>query len=211
MSDVFKEIDLEVQRGKCDEVRQLVEGALEQGVPAIEILEKGLRSAMEEVGRRFEILEIFLPDVMLAADAMKAGVDVLRPHLGADMGGSGGVVLIGTVEGDVHDIGKNIVAIMLEGAGFTVVDLGYDVPVMTFVERAVEVNPDIVAMSSLMTTTMVHMPRVIKSLTDQGVRAQVKAIVGGAPVLPEWAREIGADGYGENATEAVNIVKELMK
>ena len=207
MDDLFQA----VQSGEAEKVKALVETALSQGIPALEILEKGLRKAMVEVGKQFEVLEIFLPQVISAADAMTAGVEVLEPYLkveGADPQES--VILLGTVEGDVHDIGKNIVGIMLQGNGFKVVDLGYDVPVLTFVDKAAELKPDIVGMSALMTTTMVHMPRVVKGLEDRALRDQVKVIVGGAPVLPEWAQQIGADGYGENANEAVALVKEML-
>jgi trimethylamine corrinoid protein len=167
---------------------------------------------MEEVGKKFEDLEIFLPDMMKAAEAMTAGTEILRPYMGSgDSDIKKGLTLLGTVEGDVHEIGKNIVRIMLEGVGFKVIDLGYNVPVLTFIEKVKELNPDILGMSALMTTTMVHMPRVIKELQDRDLKKKVKIIVGGAPVLPDWAEKIGADGYGENAGEAVNLVRRLVK
>lgn len=212
MSDIIHDVHKVVQKGDIEKVRELVKRAVDQGVDPMEVLENGLRPAMEEIGRKFECLEIFLPEMMKAADAMAAGVEVLQPHLASREGEvKKGVVLLGTVEGDVHDIGKNIVGIMLEGAGFDVVDLGYDVPVLTFAEKAIELKPDVVGMSALMTSTMVHMPRVITALKERDLRDKVKVVVGGAPVLPEWAEEIGADGYGENAAEAVNLVKELVK
>lgn len=139
-------------------------------------------------------------------------MDILQPHLAAGKGeAKKGLILLGTVEGDVHDIGKNIVGIMFGGLGFEVVDLGYDVTVLTFVEKVMELEPGIVGMSALMTSTMVHMPRVITGLKERDLREKVKVIVGGAPVLPEWAEEIGADGYGENAAEAISLVKGLVK
>jgi len=212
MGHIIHNLKVEVQKGEEEKVKELVKQAVDQGIAPIEILENGLRSAMDEVGKRFETLEIYLPEVISAADAMTAGVEILRPHLASEKDAAGeGLILLGTVEGDVHDIGKNIVGIMLEGAGFRVVDLGHDVPVLTFVDRVMELEPDIMGMSALMTTTMVHMPRVMSALEERHIRKNVKVIVGGAPVLPEWAQEIGADGYGENAREAVGLVKELLK
>ena len=211
MNDILDNLNQGVQKGDVEKVEELVRAAIDQGIDPMDILEKGLRPAMDEMGRKFETLEIYLPDMILAADAMTAGVDILRPHLASEKGAvSESRILLGTVEGDVHDIGKNIVGILLEGAGFQVVDLGRDVPILTFVDKVMELEPDIVGMSTLMTTTMVHMPRVINALEERDLRKKVKVIVGGAPVLPEWADEIGADGYGENATEAVGLVKELI-
>lgn len=212
MNDIILNLKKEILRGEATKIKELVKKAIDQGLAPLEILEKALRPAMEEVGKKFEDLEIFLPDMMKAAEAMTAGTETLRPYLGpgnADI--KKGLILLGTVEGDVHEIGKNIVRVMLEGVGFKVIDLGYDVPVLTFVEKVKELNPDILGMSALMTTTMVHMPRVIKELQDRDLKKKVKIIVGGAPVLPDWAEKIGADGYGENAGEAVNLVRRLVK
>jgi len=212
VSDIIQELNSEVQKGQTERVKELVQKGLDQGLVPMEILEKGLRPAMEEIGRKFESLEIFLPEMMNAADAMTAGVDVLQPHLvSSGQDSEKGLIVLGTVEGDVHEIGKNIVAIMLKGAGYRVEDLGYDVPVLTFVDKVKDLNPDILAMSALMTSTMVHMHRVITALQERDLRKGVKVIVGGAPVLPEWAKEIGADGYGENAAEAIREVKELVE
>jgi len=212
VNEILTELNKEVQIGDADKVKQLIQKALDQGVSAMDILEKGLRSAMEEVGKKFETLEIFLPEMMSAADTMKAGVEILQPHLeSGSEGGKLGSILLGTVEGDIHDIGKNIVKIMLEGVGFEIMDLGFSVPTLSFVERVKETGPNMLAMSALMTSTMVHMPRVIQFLKDRGLRDKVKVIVGGAPVLPDWAKEIGADGYGDNAAEAIKIAKEMIK
>ena len=212
MNDIILNLKKEILRGEVAKIKELVKTAIDQGLAPLEILEKALRPAMEEVGKKFENLEIFLPDMMKAAEAMKAGTEILRPYLGSGNGDiKKGLILLGTVEGDVHEIGKNIVRIMLEGVGFKVIDLGYDVPVLTFVEKVKELNPDILGMSALMTTTMVHMPRVIKALQERDLKKKVKVIVGGAPVLPDWAEKIGADGYGENAGEAVNLVRRLVK
>jgi 5-methyltetrahydrofolate--homocysteine methyltransferase len=212
VDEILTELNKEVQSGDADKVKQLIQKALDQGVSAMDILEKGLRSAMEEVGKKFETLEIFLPEMMSAADSMKAGVEILQPHLkSGSEGGKLGSILLGTVEGDIHDIGKNIVKIMLEGVGFEIMDLGFSVPTLSFVERVKESRPNMLAMSALMTSTMVHMPRVIQFLKDRGLRDKLKVIVGGAPVLPDWAEEIGADGYGDNAAEAIKIAKEMIK
>lgn len=213
MEEILKELNQEVQNGEEEKVKELIQKAVDKGIPVLEILEKGLRSAMEEVGAKFEALEIFLPEMMAAADAMKAGVAILRPHLeeaGTQEEGRG-TIYVGTVEGDIHDIGKNIVKIMLEGVGYEVVDLGFNVPTLNFVERVQQSPPNVLGMSALMTSTMVHMPRVIQFLEDRGLRDKLKIIVGGAPVLPDWAKEIGADGYGENAAEAISLVKEIVK
>lgn len=212
MDEILAELNREVQSGNADKAKQLIQKALDQGVPATDILEKGLRSAMAEVGRKFETLEIYLPEMMGAADAMKAGVEALQPHMGVGSDQQRqGLIIVGTVEGDIHDIGKNIVKIMLEGVGFKVLDLGFNVPTLSFVERVKETAPEVVGMSALMTSTMVHMPRVVQFLKDRGLRDKVKVIVGGAPVLPDWAKEIGADGYGENAAEAITLAKEMVK
>jgi corrinoid protein of di/trimethylamine methyltransferase len=212
MSDILQELNSEVQKGQTERVKEIVQKGLDQGLVPMEILEKGLRLAMEEIGRKFESLEIFLPEMMGAADAMTAGVAILQPHLessGQDT--QKGLIVLGTVEGDVHEIGKNIVSIMLKCAGYKVEDIGYDVPVLTFVDKVKDLDPDILGMSALMTSTMVHMPRVIIALQERDLRKVVKVVVGGAPVLPEWAEEIGADGYGENAADAIRQVKELLK
>jgi 5-methyltetrahydrofolate--homocysteine methyltransferase len=211
MSDVLKELRKAVEGGEVDRVKALIQKAVEQGVGATDILERSLRPTMEEVGKKFESLEIFLPEMLQAADSMMAGVEVLRPHLAAAGGEKKkGRIILGTVQGDVHKIGKDIVRIMLEGAGFEVFDLGHDVQDKTFVDKVRELQPQILGMSALMTTTMQNIPRVMQALEASGLRQSVKIIVGGAPVLPEWAEEIGADGYGENAVEAVNMSKRLV-
>ena len=212
MEEILTELNAEVQAGEAEKVKQLIQKALDKGISAMDVLEKGLRSAMEEVGQKFEALDIFLPEMMSAADAMKEGVELLQPHLAPGSGGGQrGSILLGTVEGDIHDIGKNIVKIMLEGVGFKVTDLGFNVPTLSFVERVKETKPDVVGMSALMTSTMVHMPRLVQFLEDRGLREGVKVMVGGAPVLPDWAEKIGADGYGDNAAEAIKVAKEMIK
>ena len=178
-------------------------------IDPIEAIEKGFRRGMQEIGERFEKLEIYLPEMILAADVMNKGIDILRPYLQAQGDRiNTGKIMIGTVQGDVHEIGKNIVKILLEGAGFEVIDLGKDVNVFTFIDRYQELQPDIIGISALMTNTMENIPRVIENLEVMGLRDKVKIMVGGAPVLPDWAEQIGADGYGDNATEAVELAKK---
>ena len=211
MGDDFKQMKELVQAGEAEKLKGLIQKALAAKVSAMEIIEKALRPAMEEVGQKFETLEIFLPEMIMAADAMSAGVELLRPQLAASGGEKKvGKIVLGTVSGDVHRIGKDIVRIMLEGAGFDVTDAGHDVPDDTFIAKVKELKPDILGMSALMTTTMQNIPRVIDALKAEGLRGKVKVIVGGAPVLPDWAKQIGSDGYGENAVQAVSVSKKLV-
>jgi dimethylamine corrinoid protein len=208
--DLLVEMAKAVIDGDEERTAALAREALQKGMDPAEAIEKGFARGMNEVGRLFESLEIFLPQVILSADAMTAGVEVFREFLKARGGEvSRKSVLLGTIQGDVHDIGKNIIRIMLESNGFEVYDLGRDVPVLRFLEKVKELKPDVVGVSALMTTTMVHMPRLIEALKEQGLRDKVKIMVGGAPVLPDWARSIGADGYGVSAMEAVRVAKEL--
>jgi len=211
MGDDFKQMKELVQAGEAEKLKGLIQKALAAKVSAMEIIEKALRPAMEEVGQKFETLEIFLPEMIMAADAMSAGVELLRPQLAASGGEKKvGKIVLGTVSGDVHRIGKDIVRIMLEGAGFDVTDAGHDVPDDTFIAKVKELKPDILGLSALMTTTMQNIPRVIDALKAEGLRGKVKVIVGGAPVLPDWAKQIGSDGYGENAVQAVSVSKKLV-
>jgi corrinoid protein of di/trimethylamine methyltransferase len=209
--DLFKEMAKAVIDGNEEWAISLAKEALAKGMDPTEAIEKGFAEGMKEVGRRFEKLEIYLPEVIISADAIVAGVEVFRQHIVARGGQSAQkVVLLGTIQGDVHDIGKNIVKIMLESNGFKVYDLGRDVPVLDFIAKVKELNPDIVGVSALMTTTMVYMPKLIEALKEEKLREKVKIMVGGAPVLPEWAKKIGADGYGESAMEAVKVAKSLL-
>lgn len=213
MSDLFNQMRLSIINEDVDEAVKLAEKAIAQGIKPIDAIEKGYAKGMEEVGQKFDCLEIFLPDVIASADAMIAAVDVLKKQLetGEDSFEEQGTVVIGTIRGDVHDIGKNIIKTMLMASGFKVYDLGKDVPPAAYVERAKEVNADIIAASALCTSTMLHMPDIVRLLSEEGIRDQFKVVLGGAPVLPDWAKEIGADGYGENATEAVQICKKLAR
>ena len=182
---------------------------LEQGIPAEVLLQDGLIAAMREVGRLFEENEIYVPEMLVAARAMNATVAVLKPRLIERAVQSSGTVAIGTVQGDLHDIGKNLVAMMLEGSGFEVVDLGTDVPPERFVE-AIRAGADVVAMSALLTTTMTSMQDVVEAITVAGLRDQVRIIVGGAPITAKYAAQIGADGYAPDASKAVRKVRELL-
>ena len=207
---VLQNIATELERGHDQEVRELTQAALDESIPAAEILEEGLIAGMQVVGERFRAHEIFLPSVLLAARAMGSGVELLEPHLGRTDASSRGKIVIGTVKGDLHDIGKNLVGIMLNGAGFDVIDLGKDVSPEKFVEKARETKADVIGMSALLTTTMPAMKQVIALLKEEGLDSSVKTIVGGAPVTEDYAREIGADSYGFDAANAVECVRELV-
>lgn len=196
--------------GKRNDAVELTQKLLDAGVSPKQILDEGLVAGMDVVGERFKEGEYFVPEVLVAARAMKASMELLRPLLTAEDVKPVGTVVIGTVRGDLHDIGKNLVAMMLEGAGFRIVDLGVDVTAEKFITAAKENNAEIVGMSALLTTTMTYMPEVIKMLETEGMRRQVKVIIGGAPVTQEWADQIGADGYAPDAASAVDKCKELL-
>lgn len=201
-----------VIEGNPEQAREAAGRLLSAGMAALEIVESVLSPAMNEVGRLYEEGEYFIPDLVMAGEAMKAAMSVVSPALAAQQQAhaSPGVVVIGTVEGDIHEIGKSLVGVMLGAAGFTVHDMGVDVPAAAFVDKAREVNADVVGLSALLTTTMRNQQAVIEALTAAGLRERVKVIVGGAPASAEWARKIGADGYAENATEAVHVVRQLL-
>lgn len=203
---VIDQIRDALSKGLDADVRRLVEEALASGSAAREVLDEGLIPAMEAVGEKFRTREIFLPDVLLAARAMNAGLELLQPHLEGYSSPSRGTVVIGTVEGDLHDIGKNLVGIMLRGAGYEVVDLGSNVSPGAFVAATRDRAARVVGMSALLTTTMPVMGGVVTALRDAGLD-HVKTIVGGAAVSETFAREIGADGYGYDAARAVEIVR----
>ena len=195
--------------GKAPEVKDLTQKALDEGVAPGEILSDGLIKGMSVVGERFKNNEFYVPEVLIAARAMHAGMDVLNPALAASGVEPIGTVLLGTVKGDLHDIGKNLVAMMLEGAGFEVIDLGIDVPPEKFVEAAKE-GGDVIAMSALLTTTMTAMKTTLEALEEAGVKDKIKVMIGGAPVTQNYADEIGADGYARDAASAADKAKELM-
>ncbi len=213
MSDeLFQAMAQSIIDGDPDVAADLARKAVEAGIDPLEAINKGFVPGVDYVGEQYSKGEMFLPDLVLAGEAMKAAIAVLEPEI-ARKGGQRqtlGTVVIGTVEGDIHDIGKTLVATMLSVGGFRVYDLGVDVPVPTFVEKAREVNADIVGMSALLTTTMVRQRDVIEALEDAGLRSRVKVIVGGAPVTRSWAQEIGADGYSEDAIGAVAVARQLL-
>jgi 5-methyltetrahydrofolate--homocysteine methyltransferase len=207
---LLEELSAALQEGADERVAALTQQAIDAGVAAEEILTGGLIAGMDIVGRRFRDHEIFLPDVLLAARAMKAGMALLEPLFRQGEGAGLGKVVLGTVQGDIHDIGKNLVAIMLEGAGFEVIDLGKDVAPEAFVDAAVAADARVIGMSTLLTTTMPAMSRVVDILRRRGLEGSILTIAGGAPVTRELAREMGADAYGYDAANAVDRVKELV-
>ncbi|MCX6031961.1 MAG: corrinoid protein [Chloroflexi bacterium] len=187
-----------------------VKAALAAGAPAETVLKDGLIAAMAEVGRLFEENEYFVPEMLVSARAMKAGLAYLKPHLAEGSATPAGKVVVGTVKGDLHDIGKNLVAMMLEGSGFQVIDLGTDVTPEKFVNAVKEHKPQVIGMSALLTTTMPSMSGTVKALTEAGLRGQVKVMIGGAPVTDAFARQIGADGYSPDASSAVRLARSLV-
>lgn len=190
-------------------VTELIEEALKENVPVQTIINKGLTASMEQVGGKFENGEYYIPDMLASAEAVGAAMELLKPHMEASGVEPKGKVLFATVKGDVHDIGKNIVSILLRGAGYTVLDIGNDIDAADIVAAVEEENPDILALSALLTSTMVSMEETIKALEDTGLRDKVKIIVGGAPVSREYAESIGADAYGADGFHAVMVVEEL--
>ncbi|MBO2516393.1 MAG: cobalamin-binding protein [Clostridiales bacterium] len=205
----FEEISDKLQKGKAKDVALLVQQAVDEGVPAAEILEKGLLAGMDEVGRKFRDNEIFVPEVLVAARAMNKGAALLKPLLFAEGAKANGKVCIGTVKGDLHDIGKNLVKMMMEGKGLEVVDLGTDVAPDTFVQTAVEQECSVICCSALLTTTMEQMAEVVKAAEKAGIRDKVKIMVGGAPVSKEFADRIGADAYTPDAASAAEKAAEF--
>ncbi len=200
-----------VVEGDNAAVSQLIGSSLAAGIEPGIILNEGMIAAMAEVGRLFEEGEYFVPEMLLSARAMKTGLTLLRPHLANANVQSAGKVVIGTVQGDLHDIGKNLVAIMLEGAGFEIIDLGTDITPEMFTAAVKDNKADIIAMSALLTTTMPRMKETIDTLTSSGLRSTVKVMIGGAPVTEKYAHDIGADGYSADASRAVGVAKELIQ
>ena len=210
MAEIIDRLYQAVIAGDAGSVKEFVQAALDAGLDAGVILNDGLIAAMGEVGKRFEEGDFFVPEMLIAARAMQAGLGLLKPHLAEGDVKSSGKVVIGTVKGDLHDIGKNLVAMMLEGAGFEVVDLGTDVDPARFAEE-VRKGAQVVGMSALLTTTMNNMKSVIEAVEDVGMREQVKIVVGGAPVTEDFARQIGADGFAPDASSAVRVIKGLLE
>ncbi len=210
MADLAK-ISQNLIDGKAPVVKQLVTDAIAEGVSASTLLNEALIVGMNEVGRRFKANEFYVPEVLLAARAMKGAMEILKPLLAASKVQPRGVVVLGTVKGDLHDIGKNLVGMMLEGSGFQVVDAGVDVAPEKFVASVKESKPDVIAMSALLTTTMTNMKTTITALEEAGVRKSVKVMVGGAPLTQRYADEIGADGYAPDAASAAELASSLVK
>ena len=204
----FDSLQQAVLEGDADEAARLVQEHLDEGAEALDILDNGLIAAMDEVGARFSAGDLFIPEMLIAAEAMQAGLSLLKPLLVSEDATGRGIVVIGAVKGDLHDIGKNLVALMLEGAGFTVIDLGADVSPEAFVEAAAAHHADIVGMSALLVTTMPQMTRTIEKIRAAGLEA--KAIIGGAPVTQAYADEIKADGYASDAPGAVALCKGML-
>lgn len=210
MSESLSKLSTAVIEGELEVMADLTQAALDEGFSAKEILDDGLMPGMDYVGVEFKAGNMFVPEVLRSARAMQASMKIVRPLLvetGADMAGK---ILLGTVKGDLHDIGKNLVAMMCEGAGFDVEDLGKDVAPEEFVRGVKEFEPDVIGMSALLTTTMRTMEQTIKALDEAGVRDQVKVIIGGAPVTQSFADQIGADGYASNAASAADLAKKLL-
>ena len=199
-----------VIEGNMEGTIAAVETLLAAGEPAEKILQEALIAAMTEVGKRFEEGDFFVPEMLIAARAMQSGLGLLKPHLAAADVKSSGKVVIGTVQGDLHDIGKNLVAMMLEGAGFEVVDLGTDVNPQKFIEEAKN-GAQVIGMSALLTTTMNNMKSVIQAAEEAGLKDSVKIVIGGAPVTDEYAKQIGADGFAPDASSAVRLVQSLVE
>jgi len=212
VSELLEELREAVILGERDRAQELAPQVLEAGVEPLVAIEEALNPAMQLVGTRYESGEYFIPDLVMAAEAMKAAMRVLEPALTArqEQRHVLGTVVIGTVEGDIHEIGKSLVGTMLSAAGFQVHDLGVDVAPVEFVRQVQETEANVVGLSALLTTTMLNQEAVIEALEEAGLREQIKVIIGGAPTGPEWARTIGADAYAENANEAVERVKELL-
>lgn len=208
---ILIEISENVQNGKMKAVKELVNTALEQHVPAVDILNNGLSEGMNLIGEKFKTGEVYVPEVLVAARAMNAGVQILKPLLTEEGAPAKGKVCIGTVQGDMHDIGKNLVKMMMEGKGLEVVDLGTDVAPETFVQTAIKQNCQVICCSALLTTTMEAMAEVVQKAKEAGIRGKVKIMVGGAPLSDEYCQKIGADCYCADAASAADSAVELCK
>lgn len=208
----LEQIMIATVEGDEEQCVALAQQVLDQGLDPLEAIEEGYSKAMVKVGDLFTRMEYFLPDLMRSAQAVNGAMKVLKPYLQQHGdGGSKGTIVLGTIQGDLHDVGKNIVKIMLQASGFEVHDLGVDVSVRRLIEKAEEVDADIIAASAILTTTMAYMPDITNQLTDMGMREKFQVMLGGGPVTPAWAKEAGADGYGETATEAVEVSIRMMQ
>ncbi len=210
MSELLEQISTAVIEGNLDDIEDLTEDALDEGLKAEEVLNQGLMAGMDYVGVEFKAGNMFVPEVLRSAKTMQISMDILKPLLAESGVKTAGKVLLGTVKGDLHDIGKNLVGMMCEGAGFEVKDIGKDIAPEQFVEAVKEWEPDVLGMSALLTTTMRAMESTIKVLEEAGLRDRVKIIIGGAPVTQTFADQIGADGYASNAAGAADLAKRLL-
>ena len=210
MSELLEKMAESLIAGKVDEVTELTKQSLDANISSKDILEKGLLAGMEVVGKRFKANDMFIPEVLRCAKCMHGAMEILRPLLAESGVETAGTFVIGTVKGDLHDIGKNLVGMMFEGAGFKVIDLGIDLEPSAFVEAIKQHNASLFGMSALLTTTMPKMAETINAINEAGIRDQIKIMIGGAPVTAEFAKEIGADAYASNAASAVDKGKELL-
>jgi 5-methyltetrahydrofolate--homocysteine methyltransferase len=210
MSAIYERLSTAILQGNEERIPKLVQKGLDEGLAPKDILDHGLIVGMDEVGARFKRGDMFVPEVLMAAKSMQAGLNVLRPELIASGAQLIGTIVMGTVKGDLHDIGKNLVGMMCEGAGFEVIDLGFNIEPEKFIQAIKEHQPNIVGMSALLTTTMRAMGHTIKAIEEAGLRDQIKIMVGGAPVDAEFAERIGADGYGSNAPSGSELAKRLV-
>lgn len=206
---VLNDISSWLQQGRAPKVNACVQQALEEGIPAGEILEQGLLNGMNIIGAKFKNNEVFVPEVLIAARAMTKGIEVLRPYLVEDGVEEKGTVVLGTVKGDLHDIGKNLVRMMMEGKGLKVIDLGVDVPVEKFMDAARENNAQIIACSALLTTTMGEMRNVVEAVNASELKGNVKIMIGGAPITQAFCDQIGADRYTPDAASAADVALEI--
>lgn len=207
---IFEDIAQAVIHGDAPRVKQLTEEGLQKEIPPMELINEGLIKGMDVVGEQFRKMEISVPEVLISARAMLTSMELLKPLLAKHDVKPRGTLVIGTVKGDIHDIGKNLVAMLMEGAGFEVIDLGVDVSPQQFVEEITQSRPNIVGLSALLTITMQEMPEIIRAIKKAGLRSQVKIMIGGAPVTQDFCDSIGADAYGENARDAVEKAQSLL-
>jgi 5-methyltetrahydrofolate--homocysteine methyltransferase len=211
MSEHLDKIMEAVISGKHAEIEALVQAAIEDKADLDQIINDGMISAMDIVGQKFAENEIFIPEMLVSAVTMKKGLEIIRPLLKGDEINSRGTLIMCTVKGDIHDIGKNLVIMMLQGAGFDVIDLGVDMNTEELIQKVEEIKPDILGLSALLTTTMPEMKNIVDTLKDKGLRNNVKVIIGGAPLNAAFAEKVGADGYGQDAAEAVELARRLVK
>ena len=210
MSENLDKIEEAVISGKYKEIEALVQAAIDDKADLDEIINGAMIGAMDIVGQKFAESEIFIPEMLVSAVTMKKGLDIIKPLLKSNEIESRGTIIMATVKGDIHDIGKNLVIMMLQGAGFDVIDLGVDMNTEELIQKVEETKPDILGLSALLTTTMPEMKNIIDTLKDKGLRDNVKVIIGGAPLNAAFAKKVGADGYGQDAAEAVELARRLV-